>query len=80
MVINGDIAELIIKSKEVLENYPVSLDTHNLHISESQNEVAIVYRPKGASGEGRGNLSLEPAVTVVFERNSREVKDIYYVR
>lgn len=79
--IDGNIADLIVRSREHLADYPVSMDTHDLHIHEASDEVAITYKPKDSRGlVGRGNLSSEAAVTIVFDKETKRVKQIYYVR
>lgn len=80
MMLSGELAGFIAKSGNAVEDYPVSFETHDLYIEEKEDEVAIVFRPKGAPSKGRGNMSSSPAVTIIFDRASGEIVKSYYVR
>lgn len=78
--IGDETAWYVKKAKNSVKGRLITLDTHNFHVSETEDDITIVFRPKDAPGKGRGNMSSMPAATVIIDRNSGEVRQTYFVR
>lgn len=80
VTISDEVAGYMEKAKNAVEGGLISLETHNVHVSETEDEITLVFRPKDAPQKGRGNMSSTPAATVIIDRTSGEVRQTYFVR